>query len=234
MPLSVSSHVAARARVADAGNVARAAGQSALILELLHVAQLAAGHIEAERGFDLVAVKRQQADKQICRVRDQRHRCRDRLQCRVERRKHSDGQVAKRLQDLRCRGQDAAKFVYNARLHKSLADLLDKVRRVAQRLGHIRRVLGGNLLGYGFLRFEELLLRSVRCCERFDCLVIQHVAHLMRFVGVLFESFAALNQRVQFLRGLGHEIHRQRVSLRLIAHIPERVNDVIKNCISAA
>ena len=80
---------------------------------------------------------------------------------------------------------------------------MDKICRVAQRLGHIRRVLGGNLLRDGLLRLEELLLRSVRCCERFDCLVIQHVAHLMRFVGVLFESFAAhLNQRVQFLRGL--------------------------------
>ena len=57
----------------------------------------------------------------------------------------------------------------------------------------------------------------------------------MRFVGVLFESFAAhLNQRVQLLRGLGHEIHCQRVALRLVVHVSERVNDVIKDRICAA
>ena len=235
MPLAVSSHVSARTGVAGSGYIAHAAGQSPLVLQLLHIAQLATGHVKTQCRLDLVAVKRQQADKQICRVRDQSHRSRDRLQCRVERRKDRNGQISQRLQNLRRRREDASELIHDAGIHKRLADLLDKVRRVCECLCHVRRVLGGDLLRDGLLRFEEFLLRSVRCCERFDCLVIQHVAHLMRFVGVLFESFASyLNQRVQLLRRLGHEIHRQRVPLRLVVHVSERVNDVIKDRICAA
>ena len=57
----------------------------------------------------------------------------------------------------------------------------------------------------------------------------------MRLVGVLFQRAAAcINQRVQLLRRLGHEIHGQRVPLRAILHLAERVDRVVKDILRAA
>ena len=51
-------------------------------------------------------------------------------------------------------------------------------------------------------------------------------------VGHLFISFALISdQRIEFRCGLAHQLHRQSISFRLVLHLPERRDDVLKDLV---
>ena len=110
-----------------------------------------------------------------------------------------------------------------------IADILDSAGDVAVEFFQIWRELCGQL------RILQARIGVVDALQGFERVVVKDIAHIMRFLRVSPHFLAAeVDERIELLRGLRHEVHGQRVPLGLVFDLTERVDGVVKYILRAA
>ena len=206
----------------------------------LVIVRVAGSVPEAHRVLHAGEVQREHAFDQIRCVGDHGHELRhgpERYLERVQRvREAREGgqdlsggpqDVHQALDDAREVGDDPGTLQHLAGLRHDVGEQLHG------RLGS-RREVRRQLLLVCFNRQLQLLVGVVDRAESGDLVFVQNVPGRLRFRAVLLQRLAAcVDQRVEFLGTLAHELHGDGIALRACVHLAEGVHHVVEDLLRA-
>ena len=159
-----------------------------------------------------------------------RHDCEHQRQRAERSRKVRDDAVRqffRRIQQLTNRLQNRAERLHDARVLDQLPEFSNSARYVLVKRCKIRRKFCGDLVFCRLLLRLQIIKRIFYLYERGKLILFHRISHIACRLHIAAQRLAAcVDDGVQLLRGLGHQIHRQRVPLGLVFHVAQRIDEI--------